>query len=598
MCGIFGLLLNRPLTEADLALGRAGTEALAYRGPDDAGEWFDVEAGVYFGHRRLSIIDLGPGGQQPMVRDGQVLTYNGELYNYRSVAAALRQEGRDLTSQSDSEVVLQALRHWNTGAFDRFDGMFALAYWDGAEATLAVDPFGEKPLYYATTEDGLYFASELAPLAKLLRLEVEIDDEDWAAFLSLGYIPGPRTAYAAIRRLEPATFLQVTGGRARPAARYWTAPTGEPGRGPVQPLSESDLDSVRDALLGSLEGRLIADVPIGLFLSAGVDSSLIAALCRLELDRSLECLTVSFPVGDVVDECEEAAAIAAHLGLPHRVLENRTDIRGIDRVVELFGQLSGNSAILPVDQLCAMASEHYKVGLTGIGGDELTWGYGKNQTYWRWRHVFGLPAPARRLASLIGRIAGGRAARFGNRIGPPTCEIYLANKNFPALPWLKNLPGFESWAAREFDDPAPMELAVPRFDADQVMPNMQLPSFDHASMRHGLELRTPFLSRAVAETMAQFDPRALLAFGQKSVLRRLLGRYLPSALFDRSKSGFTFPDEFIVDSAPVPGPIRGVPQAAVDTVWRHRSEPGGWRLLAVRLLSAQHFFDREKPAHG
>jgi len=309
---------------------------------------------------------------------------------------------------------------------------------------------------------------------------------------------------------------------------------------------------------------------------------------------------VAFPAGDVVDECADAAAIAAHLDLPHRILENRTDANsaGIARVVDLFGQPSGNSAILPVDQLCATASRHYKVGLTGLGGDEVTWGYGKNQTYWRWRRLFGLPSPVRRAACQVGRIAGGRAARIGNRIGAATTEIYLANKNFPALPWLKALPGFDAWSKQTFDDPSPIELAVPLFDFNQVLPNMQLPAFDHASMRHGLELRTPFLNRNVVETIAQFDPRALLAFGQKSVLRRLLGRYLPDSLFDRPKSGFTFPDEFIVDGAPAPGPVRDLSQGAIDAVWRHRSEPGGWRLLALRLLSAAYFFGREETAHG
>ncbi|MBH61756.1 MAG: asparagine synthase (glutamine-hydrolyzing) [Alphaproteobacteria bacterium] len=600
MCGIFGLHLNRPLTEDDIALGRAGAEALSYRGPDDAGEWFDREAGVYFGHRRLSIIDLSPGGRQPMVRDDHALTCNGEIYNFRPIGRALRQAGIGLSTQSDSEVLLQALRHWGEAALDRLDGMFAFAYWDGTRTTLAVDPFGEKPLYYAITDDGLYFASELRPLARLLKLEVAIDDENWAAFLSLGYIPGPQTIYPAVRRLEPASVMRVAGGAAQTPRRYWSMPVGQAGRGAPQPLSENDLDRLCASLIGSLEGRLVADVPIGLFLSAGIDSSLIAALCRQELGRSLECLTVAFPAGDVVDECAAAAAVAAYLDLPHRVLENRTDPEsaGIARVVDLFGQPSGNSAILPVDQLCATATRHYKVGLTGLGGDEMTWGYGKNQTYWRWRRVFGLPGPVRQAAGLVGRIVGGRAARFGNRIGAATTEIYLANKNFPALPWLKALPGFDSWSKRAFDDPSPMEFAVPLFDANQVMPNMQLPAFDHASMRHGLELRTPFLNRDVAETVAQFDPRALLAFGQKGVLRRLLGRYLPEELFDRPKTGFTFPDEFIVGNAPAPGPVRGLPQSAIDTVWRHRTEPGGWRLLALRLLSAAHFFHSERVEQG
>lgn len=592
MCGIFGLLLNRPLTAADIALGRAGTAALAHRGPDGDGEWMDADKGVYFGHRRLSIIDLGDGGSQPMRRDNSVLTYNGELYNYRALRTALAQEGVGCSSQSDTEVMLRALAHWGEGAFDRFDGMFALALWDGRRATLAVDPFGEKPLYYAVTPDGVYFSSEIGPLAKLLGLHPHFDDEAWAAYLSLGYIPAPKTAYPDIRRLEPASVMKVEAGAVRPTTRYWSPPWRNlgalPPKGPVRPIPESGVDALRDALLESLEGRLIADVPIALFLSAGIDSALVAALCRQGLGRTLNCLTVAFPVGDIVDECAAAAAIAAHLGLPHEVLDNRVDRQaaGIERVVELMGQPSGNTGVLPVDQLCAAAAQTYKVGLTGLGGDEVTWGYGKNQTYWRWRHVFDLPDGARGLLGGLARAVGGRAARFGARMAPPSRELYLANKNFPALGWLKTLPGFDAWAATFGDGATPLEYAVPLFDLQQVMPNMQLPAFDHASMRHGLELRTPFLNRKVIETVAAFDPRALLAFGQKNLLRRLLGRYLPAELYDRPKTGFSFPEEFIVDAAPRPEIPSGLPEPVVEALWRRRADPGAWRSIAVRLMAA------------
>lgn len=600
MCGIFGLLLKRPLREDDIALGRAGTAALAYRGPDDHGEWIDKEAGVYFGHRRLSIIDLSPGGHQPMVNDRHVLTYNGEIYNYHSLGESLQQKGVALSSASDSEVLLQALRHWGEAALEKVDGMFAFARWDGQSAMLAVDPFGEKPLYYATTEDGVYFSSELGALASLLKADAAIDENDWAAYFSLGYIPGPHTAYPAIRKLEPACVVHVVKGEVGPSRRYWSPPMGEVGKGAVRPLTEADIDLLASSLLTSLEGRLVADVPISLFLSSGVDSALIAALCRKELGRELECLTVAFPVGDVANECEAAASIAAYLDLPHRILENQTgpEAAGIARVVELFGQLSGNSAILPVDQLCAVASTHFKVGLTGIGGDEVTWGYGKNQTYWRWRRMFGLPGSVRGAVSQMGRLLGGRAARFGDRIGAPSAQLYLANKNFPALPWLKLLPGFEAWAQNAFDGTRPLEFAVPEFDLNQVMPNMQLPAFDHASMRHGLELRTPFLNREVVETIAQFDPRALLAFGQKNVLRRLLARYLPSELFDRPKAGFSFPEEFLLEDSVPPEPLGGLSRSAIDTLWTHMGETGAWRTLAVRILSAAHFFDQHRLAHG
>ena len=185
---------------------------------------------------------------------------------------------------------------------------------------------------------------------------------------------------------------------------------------------------------------------------------------------------------------------------------------------------------------------------------------------------------------------GGRLGRAGLRITPPRHELYFANKNFPAIDWLRSLPGFEAWSRSQFPPGIPLELAVPWYDATQVMPNMQLLASDHASMRHGLELRTPFLSREVYATVAEFDARALLAFGQKSLLRRLLSRYLPQALYDRPKSGFVYPLEGLVNGRGIdpPSGLPGLSDAAVSAAWSHRG--GGWNGIAVRLRAAQAFF--------
>jgi asparagine synthase (glutamine-hydrolysing) len=185
MCGIFGLFLNRPLTEADVALGRAGTVALTHRGPDGEGEWIDGERGVFLGHRRLSIIDLTEASAQPMERGGSVIAYNGEIYNFRDLRSELEGKGVDFRSSGDAEVLLQAWREWGERALDRFDGMFAFSIWDGEKAHFAVDPFGEKPLFWAETTDGVYVSSELKPLVDLLDLKPSISDELAAALHSI-----------------------------------------------------------------------------------------------------------------------------------------------------------------------------------------------------------------------------------------------------------------------------------------------------------------------------------------------------------------------------------------------------------------------------
>jgi asparagine synthase (glutamine-hydrolysing) len=590
MCGIFALLLKRPLDARDIALGRAGTEALAHRGPDACGEWYQAEAGIYLGHRRLSIIDLGPGGAQPMVRDRHVIAFNGEIYNFSVLKQALELRGRKFTSHSDTEVLLMGLAEWGETAMDRIDGMFAFVHWDGGEALIAVDVFGEKSLYWAETVDGIYISSEIAPLAQLLQLVPSMPAEIWPPYLALGFIPSPATIYPNVRRMTPASLMRVRAGQVVATRSYWSPPRPQPGKGRVRPIDDAGLSRLGEALTSSLERRLVADVPVALFLSGGIDSGLVAALAKRELDRNLDCVTVAFRDGKVTDESAAAGAVARHLQLPHHIIVNEEKTSGIERIVQLLGQPSGMASMLPVDQISRATSHSVKVALTGLGGDEVTFGYDKATHYWRWRHLYALPDRVRARAGGLLQRAGGRLARAGMRIAPPRHMLYVANKNFPVGHWLRSLPGFDAWSLSQFSSGLPLEFDVPWYDATEVMPNMQLTASDHASMRHGLELRTPYLARDVFATVAEFDARALLAFGQKSLLRRLLGRYLPHSLFDRPKSGFVYPLEGLVNYSAAEPPL-GLPNlsdAVVRAAWSNCGD--GWNAIRLRLLAAKAFF--------
>lgn len=596
MCGVFALFLNRPLQAADLRLGRAGTAMLAHRGPDGDGEWRDDGAGVFLGHRRLAIIDPTTASRQPMTRAGLSLTYNGELYNYREIAAELAQKGESFTTSGDVEVLLAAWRQWGAGALDRFDGMYAFALWDGREAHLAVDPFGEKPLFVAERPEGVYVSSELRPLAALLRLEPHFGPERWTGYFAYGNLHAPATPYPGVRRLPPATYLTIESGRCGAMRRYWTPPFGEPGRGPVEPAPERALDGIAAALGESLRGRLIADVPLTLFLSGGVDSSLVAALASHDLKADLSCLTVAFPRGDAVNEAPRAQRIAAHLGLRHRILESNEEPgdAGVETLLEIMQQPHDNLSALSVRQLSAVAAREYKVALTGMGGDELTFGYGKHAQLYANRRRYGLPEWLRRAGSCALQPAAAsnpRLERFRAAYLVRDYERYIALKDFPAIGWLRRLSGFDAWARREFGGfKGPLHIAAPRYELTEALPNDQLIVYDHASMRESLELRTPFLSRRVAEAAATVDPRAFLAFGQKSVLRRLLGRYLPRELYDFPKSGFRFPHDVFLrgygDAMPRLPEGSGVP---LEEAWRRRREGQGWARMAVRAAAAAAF---------
>lgn len=582
------MFLRRPLQDGDLAAARRVLSEIAHRGPDGEGEWLDSERGVYLGHRRLSIIDLSPASAQPMVRDGMALAFNGELYNFPGLRRQLDAAGCAFGSKGDAEVLLQGWRHWGRSMLDRADGMYAFALWNGSEGILAVDAFGEKPLFVAETVDGVIACSEIAPLARMLGLRPHLDAEGWAAYLSLGFLPQPATVFPGIEMMQPGTMRQVTAGRLGRAEQYWRPPQPWVGKGKLDPVPEAELDRLVETLAQSLEARLITDVPLTLFLSAGVDSGLVAALCRNELGQRPHCLTVSFTAKGMRDEAAAAATIAAYLGLDHQIVPGNVEAR-LERVSEILGQPSGTVGTLPLEQISELArSSGFKVALTGMGGDELTAGYAKHTYIWRRRYLFAAPRGLKNpLAAAIGLVPKGRG--LASLLSAAPAEVYVAVKNYPALPWLRRLPGYRTWLTREFAEAGiPPEVAVPRYELAKVMPAVHLYSADHASMRHGLELRTPFLSRRAVEVVAEWDSRALVAFGQKSVLRRILARYLPDDLTRQPKAGFTFPRRLLLEGAPPC--LSAVDKSLVDLCWRHRMEGDGWSAIAVRLRAAEQFF--------
>ena len=598
-------MLNRPLTEDDIALGRAGTNALSYRGPDGYGEWLDEDNGVFLGHRRLAIIDPTSASDQPMIRNRLAITYNGELYNYPELRSRLKHLGADFSTAGDVEVLLRAWEHWREGALEQVDGMFAFVLWDGVHAHVAVDAFGEKPLYCANTADGLYVSSELSPLVSLLSLEPEPEGDILTEFLVMGYVTPPRTAFPCVERVSGGTKLRVRAGRVVGRERYWTPPTAAPGVGRVTPLSEGQLDRIHETFVESLVGRLRADVPMCLFLSSGVDSALTAAITSRDLGKTPHCVTVAFRTGPNADESGVAASIATQLGLPHEVVESTQDPLkvGPGELIDLFGQPCDSLTAFSIRQMSAAVRSRFKVGLTGMGGDEIFMGYGRHAHFYAWRTLYGLPQALRiglgLLAQGVRRVGacGWPNLRHSDIlrtlalcVGVRDHERYIAQKNFPTIHWLRQLPQFESLALGFAAKTTPsLESQVADIELSSVMPGSRLVSTDVGSMRASLEMRTAFLSRQLSETVASMDPRAFVAFGQKSVLRRLLRRYLPDSIVNTPKKGFIFPQErFLQTYGSSPPRLRRLSRDQTDVVWSQTSCPG-WRRIAVRLIVAEAF---------
>ena len=595
MCGIFALFSKTPLTDELIRLGRAGMAALEHRGPDACGEFVDRDRGVFLGHQRLKIIDLSENAAQPMGKSGLTIAYNGEFYGFKSVKRALEEKGERFFSESDTEVVLSAWRHWGPGAVDRLDGMFAFVLWDGAEGWLVTDHFGEKMLYAATTQWGLAVSSELEALRRILSSAPRFDADLIDEFLALGYVSAPRTFYPDIVKLPPASRFRVRDGEVRSRDRYWTPPAPEPGRGAVQPIADASLDRIQAALVESVSRRLIADVPLCLLLSSGVDSSLIAGVVSRDLHATVQCLTIDAPAGNAQDESVPAARIASHLGLPHRVVaqEPFLDRVGPADLLHLFGQPNDNAGIVSVIAVAAAARQQdFVVGLTGFGGDEIFRGYQKQTFAWANRGLYARPAWARQLLGRVLHASHSRSSRvraFEALFAIPDSLRYLALKNNPAIAWLRQLPGFDAWAAARFADDRPFHDQVARFEITDVLPGSQLPAADVGAMSRGVELRTPFLDRRLIDTVAEFDPRALLAFGRKSVLRRLQARYLPEELLRTGKVGFVYPVHSVLADRPVPSALPvAVAPGWIQSLWERRGV-AEFQRLALRLALLEEF---------
>lgn len=586
------MLLNRPLTAEDVARGRLMTDRLSYRGPDGSGDWHDAEKGVFLGHRRLAIIDPRPESDQPMRLGGDVITYNGEIYNFLELRQALSQAGVGFTTSGDTEVLLAAWQKWGPAALDRVDGMFAFAIWNGEILTLAVDAFAEKPLYWLQQPEGMYFASEVAPLREIASLAFQPSAEEIGLFMMLGYIPAPNTGYPGLQVLPPATQLTFRSGRVVQQKTYWTSPPAqERGKAAPAPLGEKELDVVHDALVTSVRRRLRSDVPLGLFLSGGVDSSLVAAISARDCGQTPTALTVSFPDG--VDEAASAQAIAAHLGLPHVVVDSREDDSWRQAPAELqslYGVPNDNFTAWSIRLLSALARQYMTVALSGLGGDEIFFGYNKYSFLWQRRHTFALPEWITAPAAMMARLPGMPAAlhQVADYLQGNAFERFISVKNGGLNAGMVDADLSVFATAYGFGDGRPLYLQARDFDIRHGLTGSYNPAVDRGSMRASLEVRTPFLSRSLVEAVAGFDARALIAFGQKSVLRRLLERYMPAALFSGPKRGFVFPmQRYLETRSPQVPRITGVSATASEAIWQRRSG-APQTAMALRLDLLHH----------
>ncbi len=621
MCGIAGLLDPMCQMQQDYLVSAMShmTACLAHRGPDDGGVWVDETVGVGLGHRRLAIVDLSPEGHQPMqsFQGRFVVVFNGEIYNFQELRRELNACGHRFRGHSDTEILLAAISQWGIeSALKRFVGMFAFALWDRQERTLylARDRMGEKPLYYGWAGNVFLFGSELKTLCAYPGWNAQIDRSALALLMRYDYIPAPYSIYQGIFKLLPGTFLTLRQTESTPRllpqpVPYWSArETAETGI--AQPFAGSDEEAVThlDSLLREAIGlQMVADVPLGAFLSGGIDSSTIVALMQAQNQRPVKTFTIGVPEA-AYNEAAYARAIAQHLGTDHTELNvtSADALAVIPRLPRLYDEPFADSSQIPTHLISVLTRQHVTVCLSGDGGDELFAGYPRYMSALKtWSTIGWMPnhvryALGRTITSIPTQVFdrtmswGMRFQRVGDKLhrraeimagASPEAYYHLAvshwkdpvalvigSTDVPTVFTNRN-----QWATLpEFTQ------RMLYFDTITYLPDDILVKVDRASMAVNLETRVPLLDHRVVEFAWQVPMTMKLRNGQsKWLLRQVLDRYVPRHLIDRPKTGFSIPLDMWLR-----GPLREWAEALLDE--KRLREEGFFRPELIRQTWTEH----------
>lgn len=555
MCGIVvlaGAGATRP------AIVEAGVSALEHRGPDGRGTWRSRDGQVAFGHARLAILDLSEAGAQPMVsHDGAAaVTFNGEIYNYREIKGLVRTE---LRSTSDTEVLLELVRARGARALDLFRGMFAFAYWDGDELLVVRDRLGIKPLFWAETPGGIAAASEIGALLAMGAGERRVDRAAIDEYMTYLYVPPPRTALVGVHELPPGHLLRWRPGRAPVVERWWALEGRTPSHVP-------EGEEVRALLDESVRLHLIADVPVGVFLSGGLDSSTITALASRHHAGRLRTITVTFgDEGSYLDERAFAREVAARFGTEHVEIQAEANVATIlPALVRHFGQPFGNPTSVLAYELSRATREHVKVALAGDGGDEVLGGYPRYQGVRVAQTFRRLPAALRQplAQAMLDVAAGGSRGKLGSRVrrfaesieGDPDrmyfkwasyldrdakADLFVDRAAMVGVDDLEH--AFFDRIRRRHADRS-LSDAAPLVDVESFLPSNVLAYGDRMSMAHALEVRVPFCDHVVVERLAPVPLAAKMPGGvQKGLFRWAMRDDLPPSVLLHRKVGFNPP---------------------------------------------------------
>jgi asparagine synthase (glutamine-hydrolysing) len=593
MCGIAGIY--SPQLRSDPSIVERMLTAMTHRGPDDRGVEVVADGHLVLGHLRLSILDLSPLGHQPMrTPDGATwIVYNGEVYNFREIRDDLAALGHTFRSDSDTEVILAAYRAWGLEAVTRFRGMFAFALWDGTKNQLHLcrDRFGVKPLYYAIGQGTLAFASEMKGLISGACTARTVDPASLCEFVQFGYVSAPRSIFSDVQTVEPGVIVTIAPDLGVSSRRYWSAlslyssPEASDLAQELAGLPDGTLlDRVENSLQEAFAYRMVADVPVGVFLSGGIDSSLVATLLAKRAGFRLKTFTIGFGASEF-DESRYAATVASTLGTDHVpfTVSAQSMLEAADEIVDIADEPIGDSSLIPTLLISKLARTHVKVALSADGADELFGGYARyaycgnflerprllRSLFWLSGEVLDLLPPgviARAYAAARG--GGARYAAIGDKLRK-FVRMTRARNEFAAYEGA--ISEWTEGQARQLLSKAPTkpsdassayrksEIASVRnrfmhLDLVRYLPGDLLVKVDRASMSTSLEAREPFLDHEAARIAAALPMNwKIRGSRNKYVLQMLLERYFPADFFARPKQGFSAPI-----AAWLRGPLRPV----------------------------------------
>jgi len=559
MCGIAGFADGSTIErssrrDTDFALVHRMCHVIRHRGPDDEG--IHVEDGAALGMRRLSIIDLSTGNQPIHNEDRSVwLVFNGEIYNYRELRRVLEREGHAFYTSSDTETIVHAYEQWGEGAFGRLRGMFGIALWDRARRALflARDRAGIKPLHYLVNDGRLYFGSEIKSLIAAGAVTGDIDLEALDHYLSFLYAPPDRSMFKGVRKLPPGHLLRWQDGRAH-VTRYWAIGAREEFAG----TAEEAAAGLRQVLSDAVRSHMISDVPLGAFLSGGVDSSIVVGLMAEASPRPVKTFSIGFDEPQF-DELDHARNVAAHFGTDHHEFVVRPDgLSILDRLIEHFDEPFADSSAIPTWYVSEMARRHVTVVLSGDGGDELFGGYDRYLPHPRVARFDRLPVPgAGRLAGALWPLLphGARGKNFLRHVARTEDGRYLDSISFfqtdekPCLYSMDVQRALGAWNAEqslgaglERFRALPAHGRMMRFDFETYLPEDVLTKVDRMSMAHSIESRVPLLDNEVIDYAAALPSSMKIHRGRrKHILKEAVRGLLPEGILDRRKQGFGVP---------------------------------------------------------